>query len=231
LHRRTGVKGSEGTALVLALLAMCLLMALGLALVLNTATEMMIAEHFRAADEAFYAADAGLELAIDDLGRCADWNNVLQGIEHSPFVDGPPSAARTLSDGSTIDLSQATNMLNCRHSSSCTPAEMDALTADRPWGLNKPRWTLYAYGPLASLAASGSINSNLYTIVWVGDDQSDNDDNPLIDGADVSNPGRGLVVVHSEAFGPGGAHKVIEATISRQRPQDRIRVLGWRRIN
>jgi len=229
LQSGPGVKRSEGAALVIALLAMCLLMALGLALVLNTATDMMIAAHFSAADEAFYAADAGLELAIDELSRCADWNNVLQGIEHSSFVDGPSSSARTLSDGSAIDLGQTTNMLNCRHAASCTPGEMDAVTADRPWGFNNPRWTLYAYGPLASL--SPSINSSLYIVVWVGDDQSDNDDNPLIDGGDASNPGHGLVVAHAEAFGPGGAHKVLEATLSRRRPQDRVRVLSWRRIN
>jgi hypothetical protein len=225
------VKSCEGAALVLALLAMCLLMALGLALVLNTGTEVMIAAHFQAAQEAFYAADAGLERTIDELGGSADWNLVLQGLEHSMFVDGSPSTARTLADGSTIDLSTATNVLNCRHAANCTPAEMDALTADRPWGLNNPRWTLYAHAPIAAIAASSSINSNVYVAVWVADDQSDSDNDPTSDGTDESNPGRGLIVVHSEAFGPGGAHQVVEATISRHAPAERIRVIGWRRIN
>jgi hypothetical protein len=231
LHHRFAVKSNGGAALVIALLAMCLFMALGLALVLNTATDVMIADHFQAAEEAFYAADAGLERSISELSSVADWNPVLQGLEHSSFVDGSLSAARVLSDGSTIDLSRATNVLNCRHAGSCTPAEMDALTADRPWGLNNPRWTLYAHGPLAAIAASGTINSSMYVAVWVGDDQSDNDNDPTTDGADESNPGRGLIVVHSEAFGPGGAHKVVEATIGRGEPADRIRVMAWRRIN
>jgi hypothetical protein len=202
------------------------------ALVLDTTLEMMIAAHFRTGQEAFYAADAALERALDELGNTPNWNDVLQGAAHSTFTDGSASAGKQLSDGAVIDLPKITNQLNCGHAANCTPAEMDASTAERPWALNNPRWVLYAYGQLSRLVlGSGSINSTIYTAAWVADDQSDNDDDPTRDGDDPSNPGRGVIVVHAEAFGPGGAHKVIESTVSRAQPGPGIRVIAWRRIN
>ena len=227
------MRHDEGLALVIALLAMALLIALGMALVLGTATEVMIAAHFRTAQEAFYAADAALERAIDELGSSVSWNSALQGLERSSFVDGSPSAARTLSDGAPLDLTKATNLLNCGHSGSCTSGEMDASTEDRPWGLNNPRWTLYAYGPLSRMSPPGSssIDSNMFVVVWVADDQTDNDNDPTMDGEDPSNPGSGVIVAHAEAFGPGGAHQAVEATLARLREASGVRVIAWRRIN
>src|SRR5882672_4863051 len=49
-------------------------------------------------------------------------------------------------DGSMLDLGEATDVLNCGKLTSCSDADLNAVTDDRPWGLNNPRWTLYAYG-------------------------------------------------------------------------------------
>ena len=49
----------------------------------------------------------------------------------------------------------------------------------------------------------------------VGDDPSENDGDPLQDGSDEDNPGAGVLALRAEAFGPGGAHRVIEATVAR----------------
>jgi PilX N-terminal len=206
---------SSGAALVIALMAMLLLLALGLMLVLNTAAETLIAGHFRRGVEAFYAADAGLERAMDDLARATDWSDVLGGLEHSAFVDGSCSGARALSDGSAIDLTNATNLLNCGHAGACTPAEMDASTAARPWGANNPRWRVYACGPLSAMTDAGTINSNLYVAVWTGNDPA--------------NPGNERLNVHAEAFGPGGAHRVLEATVAR-REDGGVRLVAWREL-
>ena len=216
---------NNGAALVIALMAMLLLMALGLSLVLSTGTEAMIAAHFRTSQEAFYAADAGLERVMDELESAADWNSVLRGAERSAFADGSPSGTRALSDASTIDLTKATNLLNCGHAGACTPAEMDNSTADRPWGLNNPRWSLYAYGPLSAMVSTNTINSSMYVAVWVSDDQTENDNDPTTDGDDPSNPGSRVMTIHAEAFGPGGTHKVLEATIGRTR-----RLIAWREL-
>src|SRR6266542_1364049 len=89
---------ARGAAIVIALLAMLLLMALGLILVLTTATETMIAAQFASGQEAFYAADAGLQYAAEELVT-ADWNGVLRGAGQSTFAVGSPWVPHTLSDG------------------------------------------------------------------------------------------------------------------------------------
>jgi hypothetical protein len=196
-------------------MAMLLLSALGLSLVMTTSTESKIAFNFTNATEASYAADAALERSLQDLLTVPDWNNILSGATKSGFIDGPTSGARTLADGGSLDLIQATNMANCGKISTCSDADMDASTDERPWGVNNPRWALYAYAPLNDLMPTDSVNSNMYVIVWVGDDPSENDGDPTKDGSDTGNPGSGVITMRAEAFGPGGTHKVIETTLSR----------------
>jgi PilX N-terminal len=205
----------RGAALVTALMALLLLTALGFALVLSTSTETMIAGNFRGGQEALYAADAGVERVMDDLLTVPDWNNILKGNVRSAFVDGSPSGARTLADGSTIDLTQATNMANCGKISTCSISEMNLLTEDRPWAANNPRWNLYAYGPLNTIVPTGTVNSQTYVIVWVADDQSENDNDPTTDGNAQTNPGSGVLAMRAEAFAAGGVHKVIEVTVAK----------------
>lgn len=94
-------------------MAMLLLSALGAGLVLTTTTETMITGNYRDNAEAIYAADAGVERVLQDLLATPDWNQILTGAEQSPFIDGPPSGARATPFGGTIDLTKATNMLNC----------------------------------------------------------------------------------------------------------------------
>jgi len=189
----------RGFALLLALMAMLLFSALGLALVLTTATEGLIADNFRAAQEARYAADAGIEYAIADLQTLPDWNSILRGQRQSTFSDGSPGGSRALADGTAIDLTQATNMLNCGHAAQCSVDEMNSSTAERPWGANNPRWNLYAYGPLSAIVPTGTVNSSMYIAVWLADDQSENDGDPTTDGASDTNPGSDVLVVHADA--------------------------------
>jgi len=213
-HRTLEPCAERGAALIVALMAMLLLSALGLALVLTTTTETMITGNFRGGEEALYAADAGIERTMQDLLTVPDWNTVLAGATKSAFIDGAPGS-RILADGSTLDLDQATNMANCGKPTSCSVAEMNTTTADRPWGVNNPRWQLYAYGPLNDLVPTGTLNSRMYVVVWVGDDPSENDGNPLVDGNAQTNLGTGVLTLRSETFGPGGVHKVVEVTLAR----------------
>jgi hypothetical protein len=90
---------------------------------------------------------------------------------------------------------------------------MDATTAERPWGPNTPRYRLFGYGPDDGAGGPGTGRS--YVLVMVADDPMENDNDPTRDGSGDGNPGRGRLLVRAEAFGPGGAHKVIEATILR----------------
>lgn len=211
-------RNEDGVALIIALMSMMLMLALGIALVLTTTTETSIAANFRDGGEALYAADAGVERVMQDLLTVSDWNKVLQGTIQSAFIDGAPSGTRTLGDGTAIDLAQATSMINCGKTTACGASEMNAFTDERPWSTNNPRWQLYAYGPLEDIltgSTAASINSQMYVIVWIGDDPSENDDDPTTDGNASTNPGSGVLALRAEAFGPGGAHRVIETTVAR----------------
>jgi hypothetical protein len=110
---------------------------------------------------------------------------------------------------------------------------MNAVTEDRPWGPNNPRWRLFAFGLLRSMQASGTIESPFYVVAMVGDDPAENDGNPAIDGAGTANPGAGVVSIRGEAFGPGPSHAIVEVTAARVtdssgRLLPGIRLLTWR---
>jgi hypothetical protein len=219
-------------ALIVALMSVMLLTALGLAVVMTTMSETMITTNYRESAESVYAADAGIERVMQDVLTVSDWNRLLQGGVHSSFVDGAPGA-RTLPDGTTLNLNAATNVLNCNSYSTtangCSTAAMDARTPDRPYGPNNPRWQLFAYSPLNNIIETATVASPMYVVVWVADDTSENDNNPMLDGgAPVASPnggggqttpppnaGAGVLLVRAEAFGSQGAHTIIETTIAR----------------
>jgi PilX N-terminal len=212
------LRNEQGVALVIALLCMLLLTALGMALTLTTSTEKRIATNYRDGVETVYAADASVERVMQDLLTVPDWNRVLDGSTTSSFVDGAPGV-RTLPNGSKLDLVQATNMLRCGKTT-CADADIDTATDERPWALNNPRWQLYAYGPVSDLIPTGTINSNVYVVVWIGDDPAENDNKPLTDGdppadGSASNPGTGVISMLAYAYGPTGVTRVIEATVAR----------------
>lgn len=218
-------KDEAGVTLIITVMAMLLMSAFGVGLLLITATETRIAASFRNAQAALYAADAGIERAIDDLLIVPDWNRLLDGSTLSSFVDGAPRGGRGLDDASVIDLEQAVNMANCHLVTPCSDVEMDAVSDARPWGPNNPRWALFAYGRVRDLLPAGAIDSPYYVVVMIGDDPAENDNDPIHDGV-AGNPGAGVVALRSEAFGPGGTHKTVEVTVARA--QGAIRALSWR---
>jgi len=237
-------RSEKGIALVIAIMAMLFMSAIGIALVLATMTETVVASNYRNAAGGLYAADAIVERAMDDLLSVADWNLLLGGSVQSAFVDGPPSGTRTLVDRSTLDLAQVVNRANCAKVS-CSAADLVAITTNRPWGANNPRWKLYAYGNLRTMLPANAIDSTYYGVAMVADDPSENDGNPLQDGNTpcqagqngldgTCNPGSGVIAVRGEAFGARNAHKVVEVTVARTEPTapgpTRLRVLSWREI-
>jgi hypothetical protein len=217
-------RDERGIALIVTLMTLMLITALGMGLMVTTMSETSISANNRDSAEAFYAADAGIERVMQDLLLVPDWNNILQGAVQSPFIDGSPSGARTLPySGGQINLTTATNMLNCAKPTTCSVGDMNADTPDRPWGANNPRWQLYAYGPADNFIETGTVASAMYVIIWVGDDPTDSDGNPLVDGGANVNPlapenknsGAGMISIRAEAFGPNGARRVIESTVAR----------------
>jgi hypothetical protein len=250
---RRRLSDERGMALLVALMAILLVMALGTALALWASVESTITRNFLNSSGALYAADAGLERAVGDLKAITDWNAVLSGAASSAFADGAPAGTRALSDGRLVNLAEIVSLANCRQVSPCTSAAMDASTADRPWGSNNPRWQPFAWGPLSGLLPPEDVEPPFYVVVMVGDDPSENDGDPFVDGAapcppaetGACNPGTDRLAVRAEAFGPFGAHAILELTVGRrgagERSQDDpdynidgdqadLRILSWREL-
>jgi hypothetical protein len=91
----------HGVALVLALMSIVLLLTLGGALALVTATETTIAARFRDGLEAFYAVEAGIARAIVDL-RTADWDAAREGTSRSSFAEDGFDLAMATRDLETL---------------------------------------------------------------------------------------------------------------------------------
>jgi hypothetical protein len=231
------VSSERGIALVAVMSASALLLALGLSLALTTTIEVGIAANQRDGVQALHAADAALERAIADLAG-EDWDAVLAGAVTSPFHDG--GGLVRLPDGRQLDVTQETNRLRCGSAAPCGDADMDRVTAARPWGHNNPRWTLFASGPLAELLPDAAVAAREYLVVWVADDPSENDAQPLRDGrppavadaANPANPGRGALWMQARAYGPSGARRTVEAIVERDPrwPATQLRVRVWREI-
>lgn len=220
-------RSESGIAVLASLMLMVLLVTLGVTLILVTTTETKISASYRDGIEAFYAAEGAIARVVPDLAALDDWNVAFAGGARSSFVDGLPGTKRTLADGTVLDLAEATNMARCGSFAACTDAAMDAVSEDRPWGRNNPRWQLFAYGRVEDLLP-GRIDAHGYLVVWIGDDPFENDDKPLEDGALPANPGRGAAALRAHAYGTEGQRRMIEVTIARS--EGRLRLLTWREL-
>ncbi len=207
---RAGTTSDQGSAVVIALLATMLLGALGAGLVSVTSTEVAIAANYRDGSETGYAADAGAEYLVGELQRAVNWSDLLGGAASLAFTDG--SLTPTLASNRTISLPVMTAGVQ---------AESDAAAS---WGPNNPRWRLVAYGPLDRLTGTARP-SPAYVVVWLADDPSETDGDPLRDTNDV-------VRVRARALGRGEASQDVELIVARDATSGAgragVRILSWR---
>jgi hypothetical protein len=104
-----------------------------------------------------------------------------------------------------------------------------ALSAPQParvepsavWGPDNPEWRRRVCARLDDLLAAERVESELAVAVWIADDPADRDGQPSVDS-------NGLLVVRSEAFGPMGVHRGVEAVVERSGAG--IRVVSWRAV-
>jgi hypothetical protein len=193
------LRDERGAALIITLLATMLLVALSMGLIMVTNTETAISGNYKNASEALYAADAGLDRAVQDLLLVPDWNRILAQTApyRSSFIDATGCTGTVnLSGGGTLNLNSLNDELNAE------------TAAANLWGANNPVWRPYACGHLTALVPTQTVDSALYVGVWVADDPSEQDGNPYADT-------NGVVTLHAEAFGPMGSHKVAEVTVAR----------------
>jgi hypothetical protein len=208
------MNSQRGVALIMVVLITTFLSALGLGLLLAVFMDRLATGNMAGSVAMLYAADAGIELAAHDLALTPEWTQVLSAAARSSFVDGAPGGVRALPGDGTIDLTAATNSLNCGKASSCSAAQMNANSRTRPWGANNPRWQLYAYGPMGNL--SQLIRpAPCYLVVWIADDGREQDGDPMIDAVADTEPGHEIVRVRAEVFGRAGSRRAIEAELAR----------------
>ena len=201
---RTRLAGEQGTALVIALMAVLLLTALGAAVVMVTNTETNISANYKNSQEALYAADAAVERVVQDLLMVPRWNDILDGTSQSAFVDGSAATAKTLPGGGTLTLCAAAP---CAVNTATGQLQADS-DLSATWGANNPQWRLFAWGPINEMLPGNAIDSPMYVAVWIADDPAEGDGNPAADT-------NGTLTLHAEAFGPSGTRKVIEVTVAR----------------
>jgi hypothetical protein len=222
--RRDGPLGScgdaaeDGVALIAVLLAMTLLLALAGGVMQVTVTESRIAAHHRDRAQMIYATEAIVERLRADLRGADDIDGLLTGPVMSSFVDGAPGGSRAI-HGLTIDLTDLTNAELCGRVTACSDVAMRAVTPERPWGANNPRWRLFAHGWLRD-ALGLPVAAPIYAVAWIGDDPTETDGNPLRD-----SPGQRRIALRVRAYGPQGAQLDVDAILADvpRRPQ----VVTW----
>jgi hypothetical protein len=75
-------------ALVTAIMALLMMLALGAGVAVTTMTETTIAANHRDGIQALYAAEAGIELAVNRLRTVDDWRTLVTGRDAVMMVDG-----------------------------------------------------------------------------------------------------------------------------------------------
>jgi len=193
-------QNEDGSALIIALMAMMLLTALAAAVVMVTNTEIKIAGNYADGRETLYGADAAVERVVQDLLLVPRWNDVLSGAAKSAFVDGLATDKKTVPGGGLITL--------CCGANTATGQLQANTEALNQWGANSPKWQLYAYGPMMNMLPNNVLDSPVYMAVWIADDPAEIDGDPLSDS-------NGTLTLHAEALGYSGSHKAIEVTVAR----------------
>ncbi len=210
----SGDTNERGAALLLVIMLVLIMAAIGAAMAVASRTETLIAANFRQEREMLYAAEGAVALAVHDVASRADWNVVLSGGAVSSFTDGAAIGARRLPGGDVVTL--------CCSAPSLTSEVQGRALGGRSWGSDTPLWQIFAWGRAADWLPAGRIDTAIYVVVWIADDQNDGDGNPGVDA-------NGVVLLHGQALGPRGGRQVIDAVVGRQLPAPApVRIISWR---
>jgi len=223
-----------GAALVIVVLATCVVVTLSLLLALLTRVETEVASNTLEAIHTLALAEGAAEHAAAELSSLASWNAALTGAVTSTFYDGA-RGVRVVA-GRTLHLEEETARVMCGRIS-CVGRPWDQVTASRPWGRNNPVWQVFASGRAVDLLGDLRGLRPGYAVVWVGDDASENDADQLEDGGppvaaarSLVNPGAGVISLKVVAWGPRGSRRELDILVERADPaaQTGILVRSWR---
>jgi hypothetical protein len=213
-------RDQAGSALLPVMLLMFLFSAIAIGMVVVVRIEISVAVRFVQATQALYAADAAVSLALSELRTMSDWTPVLAGTAQSSRSDGVFAGRKLLPGGGSIVI--------CCGSASVS-GRLEAESALSGAAVRRTlQWRPFLWSPLAALLP-GSPLGRLYVVVFVEDDEDEEDGNGSVDV-------NGRVLVRAEAVQPDGLRRVVEALIERE-PGDpvrglapAVRLLRWREV-
>jgi len=183
-----------GSALILVLLLTALLSAAGASVMLMSDIDVLAGANRRDAAEVTYAAEAVAEYAVHTLAGQPDWSAALQG--GAGLIMSGPLAFPPAAGGGLVDLAaQTTEVQRAAYGSGV-------------WGADTPRWQVFGHGiPGLDLSISG-MSPDLYALVWVSDDVTEEDGVATMDG-------NGMIVVRARAFGRRGSQCDVQIVVAR----------------
>jgi hypothetical protein len=213
-------RNEVGSALLPVMLLMFLFSAIAIGMVVIVRVETVVATRFVQATQALHAADAAVSLALAELRTMGDWTPVLAGAVQSGRADGVFGGRKDLPGGGSIVLCCGSSSLAGRLAAESAVSGAMARRA-LPW---RP----FLWAPLSALVP-GSPPTSLYLVVFVEDDEDEEDGNGS---ADVN----GRVVVRAEAVQPDGLRRAVEVLVARESADPlrglapAVRLLRWREV-
>ena len=185
-------------SLVISLMVLSLITALGGALALGTVTETAIAASYREGAETFYAAEAAVQFAMQEVAAVPDWEEITAGDRTSSFVDGPPAGARRVG-AAMLDLTTATE---------------DVVTAAGDAG-GEVSYHLYVYGRFADLIPAAAP-SPYYVVAWIAGLGT------------TETEGWPIMRIVGRAYGPTGSRRSVVVSVTRLPDSEEApEVLSW----
>ena len=211
---RRSLTGQEvGAAVIVALLTTMLLAGVGAMLITIATTETLISGSLRHSEETAYAAESAFDRALHDLDVLADWSVVL--------LPPPANLKASFSDGQQAALAPDGRTLTLQQLTAARQAASNQTNGPGVFGPDAPVWRLFAHASFSAVLPPGTVAPPAYLLVWVADDGWDGD-------GDVSGDANGRVMLHAEAYGGHGAHRIVSGVISRD-ANGVLRVLTRRR--
>ena len=211
---QAGELGSEGwngrdagAALVLALITTAVVMGVAMMMLTLASIEREGSAGFRDGAETFYAADAALEIAMDEVAVWPSWSPLLFGGATLRWTGS--ASAPALPFGGTLDLPALT-------------AGLHADTVRSGLGADTPVWQLIGHAPFGAIWPGAGPVAHLYVAVWAADDPEDADGQPRSDT-------NGRIQLHAEAWGRRQSRRAVEALVKRGTPGI-IRQVSWREV-
>lgn len=196
------ISGDRGVGLVIIMMVMVAMLGLTGAVISLATTQTAVVVNYRRSMELLYAAEAALELVIQDLGRPGAWDRALRG--HPTSQRWSTDAHARMVDGTVLDLMQVTGELR-RASATLTPSS---------W------WRLAGHARFSTVAPVRVWTEADVAAVWLSNARGG-----VEDGSESES--RTRLVVHVAAFGPSVAWRAVRATV-RRHAEGWVEVVLWR---